>query len=180
MLCRNKLLPTWVYRDRTHIPDIASGGHLRLCLPRASLTTLKRHGGWKSSTVAERYIEDSVENKKKISAPISKSVDLKTQNELQVDTSKQSFSTCTDPRPTSSKQLNTIYTDPQPSTSYEHVQTGQKSALQAEPQSSKENDIDNQSFELNNQNLSQTIQLAGKTITFNLQNCSNINFNFNK
>lgn len=32
----------------------------------ANLTTLKRHGGWKSSTVAEGYIEDSIENKNKI------------------------------------------------------------------------------------------------------------------
>lgn len=32
----------------------------------ADLITLKRHGGWKSSTVAEGYIEDSIENKSKI------------------------------------------------------------------------------------------------------------------
>lgn len=32
----------------------------------ADITTLKRHGGWKSNTVAERYIEDSINNKKKI------------------------------------------------------------------------------------------------------------------
>lgn len=29
----------------------------------ANLTTIKRHGGWRSSTVAEGYIEDSLENK---------------------------------------------------------------------------------------------------------------------
>lgn len=43
----------------------------------ADLTTLKRHGGWKSSTVAEGYIEDSVSNKidiaKKIQGPSSTS-----------------------------------------------------------------------------------------------------------
>lgn len=32
----------------------------------ANLTTIKRHGGWKSSTVAEGYIEDSLENKNTI------------------------------------------------------------------------------------------------------------------
>lgn len=31
----------------------------------ASMTTLKRHGGWKSSTVAEGYIAESMENKAK-------------------------------------------------------------------------------------------------------------------
>ncbi|KAJ8915459.1 hypothetical protein NQ315_003222 [Exocentrus adspersus] len=29
----------------------------------ANMTTLKRHGGWKSSTVAEGYLEDSIQNK---------------------------------------------------------------------------------------------------------------------
>ncbi|KAJ8931929.1 hypothetical protein NQ314_015127 [Rhamnusium bicolor] len=30
----------------------------------ADILTLKRHGGWKSSTVAEGYIEDSIQSKK--------------------------------------------------------------------------------------------------------------------
>lgn len=33
----------------------------------ADILTLKRHGGWKSSTVAEGYVEDSITNKIKIS-----------------------------------------------------------------------------------------------------------------
>lgn len=36
----------------------------------ANLTTIKRHGGWKSSSVAEGYLEDSIENKKRISTKI--------------------------------------------------------------------------------------------------------------
>lgn len=36
----------------------------------ADILTLKRHGGWKSSTVAEGYIEDSIQNKKEISKKI--------------------------------------------------------------------------------------------------------------
>lgn len=36
----------------------------------ANLTTIKRHGGWKSSTVAEGYIEDSLQNKKNIAGQI--------------------------------------------------------------------------------------------------------------
>lgn len=34
------------------------------------LTTIKRHGGWKSSSVAEGYIEDSISNKIKVSEKI--------------------------------------------------------------------------------------------------------------
>lgn len=37
----------------------------------ADLTTLKRHGGWRSSSVAEGYIEDSIENKIKIAKRIA-------------------------------------------------------------------------------------------------------------
>lgn len=33
----------------------------------ADITTVKRHGGWKSSTVAEGYLEDSIQSKNKIS-----------------------------------------------------------------------------------------------------------------
>lgn len=36
----------------------------------ANITTIKRHGGWKSSTVAEGYIEDSIGNKDKIARNI--------------------------------------------------------------------------------------------------------------
>lgn len=57
-----------------NLPDAESyTGH---CLRRSSvtlladtganLTTLKRHGGWKSDKVAEGYIEESIKNKSKI------------------------------------------------------------------------------------------------------------------
>ena len=36
----------------------------------ASMTTLKRHGGWKSATIAEGYLEDSIAKKKKIAKQI--------------------------------------------------------------------------------------------------------------
>ncbi|KAJ8984396.1 hypothetical protein NQ317_003979, partial [Molorchus minor] len=56
------------------LPDVACyTGH---CLRRSSatlladagvdITTIKRHAGWKSTTVAEGYVEDSIENKTKI------------------------------------------------------------------------------------------------------------------
>ena len=39
------------------------------------ITTLKRHGGWKSTTVAEGYIEESIQNKMQISNTILNSVE---------------------------------------------------------------------------------------------------------
>lgn len=42
----------------------------------ADLITLKRHGGWKSSTVAESYIEDSINNKRKIGHLIANSISI--------------------------------------------------------------------------------------------------------
>lgn len=42
----------------------------------ADITALKRHGGWKSSTVAEGYIADSLNNKRKICEQISSGIVL--------------------------------------------------------------------------------------------------------
>ena len=42
----------------------------------ANITTLKRHGGWKSDSVAEGYIEESVGNKAKIGNLISTSINF--------------------------------------------------------------------------------------------------------
>jgi integrase len=36
----------------------------------ADIMKIKRHGGWKSNSVAEGYVEDSLENKKKIATDI--------------------------------------------------------------------------------------------------------------
>lgn len=44
----------------------------------SNITNIKRHGGWKSSTVAESYIEDSIENKKKIAHNILKNTSTTT------------------------------------------------------------------------------------------------------
>lgn len=40
----------------------------------ADLLTIKRHGGWKSSSVAEGYIENSVGNKKRIGQQIAATI----------------------------------------------------------------------------------------------------------
>ena len=45
------------------------------------LTDLKRHGGWKSSTVAEGYINESLHHKQEIHKKITKSIALKTIND---------------------------------------------------------------------------------------------------
>ncbi|XP_063909850.1 uncharacterized protein LOC135127337 [Zophobas morio] len=60
-----------------NIPERQYTGH---CLRRtsatllvdsgANLTCLKRHGGWKPSSVADGYIEDSLANKKEIATKI--------------------------------------------------------------------------------------------------------------
>lgn len=42
----------------------------------ANITTIKQHGGWKSTSVAEGYIENSIGNKRRISDLIVKSIDI--------------------------------------------------------------------------------------------------------
>lgn len=53
----------------------------------ANMTTLKRHGGWKSSTVAEGYLEESVHNKIQIAEKIQGS---------NASASSSTISSCTD------------------------------------------------------------------------------------
>ncbi|KAJ8980057.1 hypothetical protein NQ317_012897 [Molorchus minor] len=64
------------------LPDVACyTGH---CLRRSSatlladagvdITTIKRHAGWKSTTVAEGYVENSIENKTKIANQVLESM----------------------------------------------------------------------------------------------------------
>ncbi|KAL7305918.1 hypothetical protein TKK_0001923 [Trichogramma kaykai] len=46
----------------------------------ADITVLKRHGGWKSNTVAEGYISESLNNKKKIQNQISEGIQISTKS----------------------------------------------------------------------------------------------------
>ena len=48
----------------------------------ADITTLKRHGGWRSSTVAEGYVADSLNNKKRICEQISTGIILNKKSKL--------------------------------------------------------------------------------------------------
>lgn len=52
----------------------------------ADITTLKRHGGWRANNVAEGYVEESINNKRKISGEIAKSIHL---NEPKASTSRE-------------------------------------------------------------------------------------------
>lgn len=68
-----------------------------------NITNIKRHGGWKSTSVAESYVEESIENKRKIAENI-----LKTPSNAVV-TSKMQESSCSQSfpieKPSSSTQV---------------------------------------------------------------------------
>lgn len=52
----------------------------------ANVTALKRHGGWKSTSVAEGYIEESIQNKTKIGCIISSAINATTSVSMDIDT----------------------------------------------------------------------------------------------
>lgn len=54
----------------------------------ADLFTLKRHGGWKSNSVAEGYVDNSFGNKLKISNQITSNIKLSSTNEMHEQTTK--------------------------------------------------------------------------------------------
>lgn len=54
----------------------------------ANLTTIKRHGGWKSDQVAEGYIEESIQNKYNITSKLTSGIKISPQNEPQPSTSR--------------------------------------------------------------------------------------------
>lgn len=73
----------------------------------ADLLTVKRHGGWRSSTVAESYIEESTENKKKVSANIlgnvpstssstSNEINLVSKNTANMSSAGMNLTNCSD------------------------------------------------------------------------------------
>lgn len=70
----------------------------------ASVTTLKQHGGWKSSHVAEGYVENSLHNKNKIFNKIvqSENVELMYENNPTTNTTA-SFSEMSSKRPVEEK-----------------------------------------------------------------------------
>lgn len=103
----------------------------------ANMTTLKRHGGWKSSTVAEGYIEDSIQNKTKTSNKLTETIKIR-------------------------------HNSPQPSTSREYP-----------PDEILESPTftDTQNTEICH-NISNSINIPNKNVTFSFTNCPNLTINF--
>ncbi|KAJ8982920.1 hypothetical protein NQ317_004576 [Molorchus minor] len=64
-----------VGKNKKKIPSVvASSSATLLTDPGVDITTKKRHAGWKSTTVAEGYVENSIENKTKIANQVLVSV----------------------------------------------------------------------------------------------------------
>lgn len=64
----------------------------------ADITTLKRLGGWRSATVAEGYLEDSIQNKTKISQQILGSITQSNTTENITQSTTASLATTTSSR----------------------------------------------------------------------------------
>ncbi|XP_026331776.1 hemicentin-1-like [Hyposmocoma kahamanoa] len=83
-------------------PDLYTGHSFRrtsatlLADSGADLLTLKRHGGWRSSTVAESYVEDSVRNKSNICTQITHAINLEPQVKKM----------CPEPQPSTSRDTS--------------------------------------------------------------------------
>lgn len=134
----------------------------------ADIMTLKRHGGWKSSNVAEGYIEDSLNSKKKIGDDITKSI-MKS-CDPKPSTSFADF----EPEPCASTSSATGDTQPFASTiTFKSVPADACSS-----DTSKNITISNNEENITN-NLSQTIRLPEKNVCLNFTNCT-VTINFNK
>ena len=69
--------------------------------------TLKRHGGWKFTSVAEGYIENSINNKSKIGQQIEESVSRISLKQVQLEIQEQEASTSTaTEKPSKRQKLN--------------------------------------------------------------------------
>ena len=109
----------------------------------ADITTLKRHGGSKSSTITEGYIEHSITNKRKIGEQITSSISL---NPSSTSTGKSKSSTPAMKRLKMTEEGH-VQAEAQPSTSKAYDSVGVE----------KQNE--NSSFHFNN--CSMTIQIFG-------------------
>ena len=142
----------------------------------ANLTTIKRHGGWKSSSVAETYIENSIENKRNISASIANSVNIRSKPPC---TSTITSTSSSQPS-TSNIQDMTPHIIPQPPNKNDnkpqHITATTEPSFPQEPQAAPTADKENENLS----QVSQRIRLSGKNITFNIQNCTNVHFYLNK
>lgn len=124
----------------------------------ADILTLKRHGGWRSDTVAESYVEDSIQNKANISAKITQAINLE----------PESKKFCPEPRPSTSDASNFLvspslnnYETQNHSTCYENVSLSPTFTAMHNPN----NDTINNT-------ITQTVQIPTKTIAYHFNNCT--------
>lgn len=117
----------------------------------ANITTLKRHGGWRSDQVAEGYIENSIQNKFDITQRITERINILP----------------TSPRPSTSRDESTeliLYP--------EHPNEGPSNLeLRVSPTFTPQTTQHSSSQRTE-------IKLPGKNISLNIQNCTNCTFNF--
>ncbi|XP_057321217.1 uncharacterized protein LOC130671799 [Microplitis mediator] len=135
-------------------PELYTGHSLRrtsatlLADAGADLLTLKRHGGWKSSNVAEGYIDDSVGNKKEIASKIKKNIILNKENQT-IETSEANIEITED------INQNELVKD-------------NLSAVVSQVQNTTVH---------KNLDISSTITMPSKNMNFSFHNCT-VNFNF--
>ncbi|XP_026321650.1 uncharacterized protein LOC113231544 [Hyposmocoma kahamanoa] len=144
-------------------PDLYTGHSFRrtsatlLADSGADLLTLKRHGGWRSSTVAESYVEDSVRNKSNICTQITHAINLEPQVKKM----------CPEPQPSTSR--DTSYLLPRLSISESLNEPPPLSSIfvHNEPVSPTFTQEDNNEIVTNN--ITQTVQMPNKTARMKAQ-----------
>lgn len=124
----------------------------------ADILTLKRHGGWRSNTVAESYVEDSIQNKVNISAKITQAINLE----------PPSKKFCPEPQPSTSYASDFCVPPTltkgeleRPSTSYGNVSLSPTFTVTQEHHS--------KSF---NNTITHTVQHPTKTVAYHFNNCT--------
>lgn len=169
------------------------------------ITSLNSHGGWRSSSATEQYVEASIDNKNKIDIQISDSILRSSENVESIPQATTSLASeelfplpttsfikvesipqqspisesfpMTSPRASTSFDSEELF--PLPSTSFIKVEAGpqQNPLSESHPTPSHTNTLHSTELNVNN-NLSQTIQLPGKNVTLTLTNC-NVTINVN-
>jgi hypothetical protein len=129
----------------------------------ADLLTLKRHGGWRSSSVAEGYIDDSMRNKEEISSRITRNINLESSVGSRPSTSTHAYI------PPSSPPLQPPPPPPPTAELYGLVS----------PTFTQESERETGEIITNNNNLT-TLKMPAGNVIINFTNCSNFYNCFNK
>ncbi|XP_051159761.1 uncharacterized protein LOC127280650 [Leptopilina boulardi] len=137
---------------RTSVTLLADSG--------ADLITLKRHGGWKSSTVAEGYIDNSTNYKRKIGNQIEAAINLPSSSGTQIckETAKASLK---DQIPNKKKKI------------VHQIETAANSDLLRTSNTVQETNEIPQTIENNySSQISSSQELNNQSITYNITNCT--------